>query len=198
MSMKNIFQKIVASELVARAMPFAIKTEAGKTLLEFAKNGIAKLPGMVRIGTDETRFGSADVPLHVQIGEAGSDPEWNKNIDVAVFESDSQSNCAVQIFSAADKTGSYAFADSDGRNIGAVAYAHASDTMAFRVGGLNVASLDSSGNPAFSGDSATIGTAKTPASAAATGTTGQVAWDSSYIYVCVAADTWKRAAITTW
>lgn len=47
-------------------------------------------------------------------------------------------------------------------------------------------------------DSVQINTAKTPATAADTGTTGQVAWDSSYVYVCVATDTWKRAAISTW
>jgi len=38
----------------------------------------------------------------------------------------------------------------------------------------------------------------TPASAAASGTTGQWAWDSSYIYICTAANTWKRVAIATW
>jgi hypothetical protein len=43
-----------------------------------------------------------------------------------------------------------------------------------------------------------INTAKTPASATDTGTTGQVCWDSSYIYVCTATNTWKRAAIATW
>lgn len=43
-----------------------------------------------------------------------------------------------------------------------------------------------------------INSAKTPASAAATGTTGQVCWDASYIYVCTATNTWKRAAIATW
>ena len=37
-----------------------------------------------------------------------------------------------------------------------------------------------------------------PASAAASGTAGQVAWDSSYFYVCVATDTWKRTALSTW
>lgn len=47
-------------------------------------------------------------------------------------------------------------------------------------------------------DTVRITTAKTPASAAATGTTGDVCWDSSYVYVCVATDTWKRAAIATW
>ncbi|CAB4131065.1 hypothetical protein UFOVP133_42 [uncultured Caudovirales phage] len=38
----------------------------------------------------------------------------------------------------------------------------------------------------------------TPASATATGIAGTVTWDSSYIYVCVATNTWKRTAITTW
>jgi len=47
-------------------------------------------------------------------------------------------------------------------------------------------------------DSIQINTSKTPASATATGTQGQVAWDSSYVYVCTATDTWKRAALSTW
>ena len=41
-------------------------------------------------------------------------------------------------------------------------------------------------------------TAKTPASAAATGNAGDICWDSNYIYICVATDTWKRASIATW
>jgi hypothetical protein len=48
------------------------------------------------------------------------------------------------------------------------------------------------------GDRVRIATAKTPASATATGTTGEVCWDASYIYVCTATNTWKRAAIATW
>lgn len=39
---------------------------------------------------------------------------------------------------------------------------------------------------------------KTPASASATGTAGDWAYDSNYIYVCVATNTWKRVAIATW
>lgn len=38
----------------------------------------------------------------------------------------------------------------------------------------------------------------TPASATASGTAGEVAWDADYIYVCTAANTWKRVAISTW
>jgi len=39
---------------------------------------------------------------------------------------------------------------------------------------------------------------KTPASAAAAGVAGDVCWDTSYIYVCVATDSWKRVAIAAW
>lgn len=47
-------------------------------------------------------------------------------------------------------------------------------------------------------DSLRIVTSKTPASAAATGTQGQISWDADYIYVCTANNTWKRAALATW
>lgn len=38
----------------------------------------------------------------------------------------------------------------------------------------------------------------TPASATASGVAGHVTWDASYIYVCTATNTWKRAALATW
>jgi hypothetical protein len=42
--------------------------------------------------------------------------------------------------------------------------------------------------------------ATVPAHNTSTGTVGQVAYDSSYLYVCIAANTWKRVAWTagTW
>ena len=43
-----------------------------------------------------------------------------------------------------------------------------------------------------------LATTRTPASASATGTTGQIAWDASYIYVCTATNTWRRVAHGTW
>lgn len=38
----------------------------------------------------------------------------------------------------------------------------------------------------------------TPASSSATCEAGVITWDSSYIYVCIATNTWKRVAISTW
>lgn len=37
-----------------------------------------------------------------------------------------------------------------------------------------------------------------PASATATGTLGEIRIDASYIYVCTATNTWKRATLSTW
>jgi hypothetical protein len=39
---------------------------------------------------------------------------------------------------------------------------------------------------------------KTPKSANAVGTAGEVSWDADFIYVCVATDTWKRSPLSTW
>lgn len=38
----------------------------------------------------------------------------------------------------------------------------------------------------------------TPTTSSGTGIVGQMAYDASYVYVCTAANTWKRVAITTW
>lgn len=51
-------------------------------------------------------------------------------------------------------------------------------------------------NAAFTG-TFKIATA-TPASATAAGTAGQIAWDANFMYVCIATNTWKRTAISTW
>lgn len=37
-----------------------------------------------------------------------------------------------------------------------------------------------------------------PASATATGVMGQMSYDSNYFYICVATNTWKRVALSTW
>lgn len=52
------------------------------------------------------------------------------------------------------------------------------------------------GNITLTGNSVTIATPLTPASKTAAGIAGQVAWDENYIYVCTAANTWKRVAIS--
>ncbi len=43
-----------------------------------------------------------------------------------------------------------------------------------------------------------VRTAATPVSAGAAGNAGEICWDASYFYVCVATNTWKRIALSTW
>ncbi len=43
-----------------------------------------------------------------------------------------------------------------------------------------------------------IKTTSAPANSSANGTAGEIRYDSSYVYVCVSANTWKRAALSTW
>jgi hypothetical protein len=50
----------------------------------------------------------------------------------------------------------------------------------------------------LAGSTLRLGTARTPASSTATGNQGEVCWDSSYLYVCIATNTWRRIALTTW
>jgi len=41
-------------------------------------------------------------------------------------------------------------------------------------------------------------TSHTPAGPTDIGTTGQIAWDSNYVYICIATNTWKRSPLNTW
>jgi hypothetical protein len=86
----------------------------------------------------------------------------------------------------------------------------ASGVHRWLTGGTEAARIDSSGNVLIgtttagasklvvADDSIQINTAKTPASAAATGTTGEFAWDAGYFYICTATNTWRRVAHATW
>lgn len=71
-------------------------------------------------------------------------------------------------------------------------------TTVSSVGGVTFNAVSSGSGARFTfADVVNIPTA-TPASAAATGTTGDIAWDSGFVYVCTGTNTWKRVAIATW
>ena len=78
-----------------------------------------------------------------------------------------------------------------------------SDTLTISAAGANGIQFNNSAGSAAifrvtNAGAVIIPTTSTPASAAATGTTGTIAWDTNYLYVCTATNTWKRAAIATW
>ena len=88
-------------------------------------------------------------------------------------------------------------------------YPVASPTLVARTAGLDRITIDLSGNVGIAtstpssvfdvnSDTIRVRTAKTPASNTATGNQGDICWDANYIYVCTAANTWKRSSISTW
>ena len=49
-----------------------------------------------------------------------------------------------------------------------------------------------------SADTIRLRTARTPASASAAGNAGDICWDASFLYIAVAANTWRRIAHSSW
>ena len=81
--------------------------------------------------------------------------------------------------------------------------------IVFRNGGSDLMVVDGGGNVGIAttaptskldinSNSIRLRTSKTPSSASDTGAQGQICWDADYIYVCVAANTWRRTAHDTW
>ncbi len=58
--------------------------------------------------------------------------------------------------------------------------------------------LDVNGGLRIQSDSIAIQNSKTPSNASDTGQAGQICWDTNYLYVCVASNTWKRIALSSW
>ena len=103
------------------------------------------------------------------------------NASLTVWKDGTPTKAAQLMFSALGDDG-----------VGIRVYNGTSWSTAVNVGPLGTLTANASSN-AFR-----IATAQTPASASATGTAGTICWDTSYIYVCTATNTWKRTAISTW
>jgi hypothetical protein len=70
--------------------------------------------------------------------------------------------------------------------------------MAAGAAPTTVATVTSDGDLRLTGDTVRVPTERTITNANDTGVKGDICWDSSYIYVCTATDTWKRVGIATW
>lgn len=64
--------------------------------------------------------------------------------------------------------------------------------------GIGTAMGSSTAKLDVNSDTIRLRTPKTPASASAAGNAGDICWDSNYLYVCVATNTWKRTALASW
>ena len=81
-------------------------------------------------------------------------------------------------------------------NIGGVSF---NGSASINLPGVNQAGTqDTSGNAATATVATRVSDTTAPSTATDAGTAGEVRYDGSYIYVCVATDTWVRAALSTW
>jgi len=89
------------------------------------------------------------------------------------------------------------FWDDSGNSAGNIKGATENGVPSVSVGGVLYAPS------AFIGLGMTVGGAliletDIPGSSSASGTQGSITWDNDYIYICVATDTWKRAALSAY
>lgn len=76
------------------------------------------------------------------------------------------------------------------------------EVMRVRIGsegnvGIGVFASEPTAKLDIDGGSMRIRNDQTPASSGAAGNKGEICWDASYLYICTATNTWKRAALTT-
>jgi hypothetical protein len=64
--------------------------------------------------------------------------------------------------------------------------------------GTPVPAISSGAGIHSAGSTFRLAQSRTPATSTATGNTGELCWDSSYMYVCVATNTWRRILHSTW
>lgn len=115
----------------------------------------------------------------------------------------------LTIVSSSSNFGQIAFSrgtTGDDKFRGIIAYNQVSDEMSFWTNATQKITLDTSGNLGIgatsptqkldvNSDSIRIRTNQSPASTDACDT-GEIAWDTSYIYICTSSGNWKRAALT--
>ncbi len=83
---------------------------------------------------------------------------------------------------------------------GSVATATTTPAVTLTLGAITPTSVAASGAiTALSvAGTTTLLASAAPASAGAAGVTGTITWDAGFVYICVATNTWVRAAIATW
>jgi hypothetical protein len=140
-------------------------------------------------------------PLHIVQNDGAADAVRGAIIMARYYVSSSNMRaCAIFNYNnstAAQEQLVLAVADTD--NPAQYAYAKMVVQANGKIGiGTTNPTIGGTGKLHMAADTVRLDTARTPASASASGNAGEICWDSSYVYVCVATNTWKRSPIATW
>ena len=172
---------------------FNVNTSTGGNITIYPGNGDGHTlitAGNVGIGTT-----APAVPIHIDID--GGSAQTPLGGTMLLLDNTGTGGNAARLNIQAGNAGiaGVVFGDSDDDNQAYLQFNNNGRLLQLFNAGAGL-TIDASANSTFGGD-VSVPT-KTPASAAATGTTGTIAWDADYIYVCTATNTWKRTAIATW
>lgn len=72
------------------------------------------------------------------------------------------------------------------------------DRERYRVAVVDNAGRSYVGSLDIDDDTIRVRQSKTPATAGAAGSAGDICWDANYLYICIATDTWRRVAHASW
>jgi hypothetical protein len=127
--------------------------------------------------------------LSLKISNETSQTESEKGYDIYTTSSSTFGNNPSFHIDYADGTKRFSAADSGESYL----YYNDSEKLATSTSGVSVTGVTDT-------DQLRVTTPTVPSSASDTGTAGDIAWDSGYIYVCTATNTWKRVALneTSW
>ena len=121
---------------------------------------------------------------------------------------DSNTSAFLQIGTGNYNTGGIYWGKSTDNDRGSIVYTGYDNSMAFRTNGITKMHINMNGNIGIGTTSPTakldvndnsirIRSSLTPASAGS-GQKGEICYDTNYMYVCVATNTWKRVALSTY
>jgi hypothetical protein len=171
--------------------------------MSFKANGSEKMrlnaTGYLGIGTT-----NPNVKLTVKNGSSGTGAPSS-----ATLLLDSSSSNYIQMGGSYTGTQGILFGDTYDNNVGFLTYNHTTNSMRFTTNAFERVRIDSAGNVGINttaptekldinADTIRLRTSKTPTSSTAQGYQGEICYDSNYMYICVAYNTWKRIPLETW
>ena len=121
---------------------------------------------------------------------------YNNSTEPEILTDATRGSVAIRRGSASDTDKLVSFQNGAGAETGSVnGEGHAIFTQLIKSGGTASQFLKANGSVDSNIYSRLV---SAPASATSSGTAGQFAYDSTYVYVCVATNTWKRAKLANW